>query len=163
MNTQTRKLYFLDASALTLLVENEAGASYRVHRLLRRSGPVKTTWLCVAETYAVLKRRLIRKTISQDLYHYSIFTLRADIDAGKIEVLTAWLEPGARNVDAGHDVRKFAQRHNLDFSDAIQVFEIQRGAPARRTPVLVTCDSGLASAAAAVGIVVWNPRLMPQP
>ena len=150
--------YWLDASALVKLVHSEPGSD-RVQGIVGSSSWFETTWLCVAEAHGVLKRLLLKKQITDDLYHQKLYILRSWIQDGRIRVRMAWLQ---ENPLDPHAVKRLAKWHGLDFSDAIQLFEMRTGllgATAGASEVVfVSSDTGLLAAARDEGFKVWNPE-----
>jgi predicted nucleic acid-binding protein len=65
------------------------------------------------------------------------------------------------------DVETKARKHNLDFSDALQLVTILKGscstAELGSQPVLITADRNLAIAARSEGVRVWNCIDDPEP
>ena len=158
--------YWLDASALVKLVHQETGSKH-VRRVVGRESWFETTWLCVAEAYGVLKRLLNKGRIAPNDYHKKLSTLRSWIDSGRITVRLEWLLPGKKGPDKTIFVREFAKKHGLDFSDAIQFFELTQGAisavAGKSVPVVVSSDRKLLAAARKLGHKVWDPEKDEEP
>jgi len=150
--------YWLDATTLVKLVHAEAGSD-RVQALVGSNSWFETTWLCVAEAHGVLKRFLLKKQITNDDYHLKLYLLRSWIEEDRIKVRMAWLQTSP--IDP-HEVKRLGEKYGLDFSDAIQLFEMRKGLLARTTgaseAVFVSSDARLLSAAGAEGFKVWNPE-----
>ena len=60
------------------------------------------------------------------------------------------------------EVKDFAKHYEIDFLDALQIFEFRRGVAGavaeRVVPLLVSTDPRLIKAAEALEIEVWNPE-----
>ncbi len=157
--------YWLDAAALVKLVssEEEDRGSDRVQKLLEMNGSFHTTWICVAVAYGLLKRRYLarsNKKADQDTYARRLYMLRNRIGDGTIQVHMDWLqEEGAFPFNAV-EVKDFAKHHEIDFLDALQIFEFRRGisGAGQPEPLLVTTDAKLVRAAEAFAVGVWNPE-----
>lgn len=158
--------YWLDATALVKLVHKEPGSD-RVEGVVQGNAWFETTWLCVAEAHGVLKRLFSKNQITSNQYHMKLFRLRSWIEAERIRVRMTWLQPGEPKPAGSHDVRRLAEKHNLDFSDAIQLIEFRGGALAATVDeaeaVFVSSDEGLLKAAKAEGMKVWNPEVEQTP
>ncbi|HXV67456.1 MAG TPA: type II toxin-antitoxin system VapC family toxin [Nitrospira sp.] len=155
--------YWLDASALAKLVLTEPGSN-AVRNLVGSSSWFETTWLCVAEAHGVLKRLLVKRRIDSRAYHKALYILRSWIETERIRVRLDWLQTNPVNP---HEVRCLAEKYDLDFADAIQLFEMRKGVLASTVgpseAVFVSSDAGLLAAARAEGFKVWNPETDPDP
>jgi hypothetical protein len=164
-----QRIYWLDAAALVKLVSDpgeEPGVD-RVQSLIERNGPFQTTWVGVAVAYGMLRRRFAsgadkrQKTADQETYHRRLYLLRRKIADGTIAVRADWLEREDLPPFNPIEVKDFAKHYEIDFLDALQIFEFRRGiagaAAERIVPLLVTSDLRLTKAAEALEIEVWNP------
>jgi predicted nucleic acid-binding protein len=155
--------YWLDASALVKLIHTEPGSD-RIQGLVGGNSWFETTWLCVAEAHGVLKRLLTKKEIDNRSYHKALYVLRSRFESGRITVRMAWLQT---NPVEPHEVMRLAEKYHLDFSDAIQLFEMRTGLlSATAGPseaVFVSSDTGLLAAAQSEGFKVWNPETEEHP
>jgi hypothetical protein len=65
------------------------------------------------------------------------------------------------------DVEKIVQTHGVDLSDALQLLTVLKGRHSglvhRSLSWLITGDKGLAAAAVATGVKVWNCMAEPTP
>jgi len=168
-NAQQR-LYWLDAAVLVKLVSHpgeEPGVD-RVQGLVERGGSFQTTWVGVAVAYGMLKRRYVsggsqrHSAADQDIYLRRIYLLRRKIADGTVSVRTDWLEREDLPVFNPIEVKDFAKHYEIDFLDALQIFEFRRGvegaAAENASPLLVSTDPRLLKAAEALEIAVWNPE-----
>lgn len=173
--TAKQRIYWLDAAVLVKLVSHpgeEPGVD-RVQALVERSGKFQTTWVGVAVAYGMLKRRYAsggsrqNSAADQDTYHRRIYLLRRKIADGTVTVRSDWLEHEDLPIFNPIEVKDFAKHYEIDFLDALQIFEFRRaisGAAAETTvPLLVTIDQRLIKAAKALEIAVWNPELTDLP
>ena len=71
----------------------------------------------------------------------------------------AWLQSSPINP---HEVKRLGEKYGLDFSDAIQLFEMRTGllsaTGGASEAVFVSSDAGLLAAARSEGFKVWNPQ-----
>lgn len=153
------RLYFLDASALTKLVIQEKG-SRELRELCRTSSVIRTTWLSLAETYGVIKRRWRREKWQKSVYFKKLFDLQKNIQQRiKLDSSINLKDKDFR------EVRRVLNQYSLDFSDALHIVMLKSGFYASLAgtskPVLVAADKRLLRAAKSEGIVVWNPEREP--
>jgi len=173
--TAKQRIYWLDAAVLVKLVSQpgeEPGVD-RVQSLVESTGTFQTTWVGVAVAYGMLKRRYAsggsqpHNSADQETYHRRIYLLRRKIADGTVSVRTDWLEREDLPVFNPLEVKDFAKHYEIDFLDALQIFEFRRavsGAAAESViPLLVTTDPRLIKAAEALEIAVWNPDLTDLP
>ncbi|TAN43239.1 MAG: PIN domain-containing protein [Nitrospirae bacterium] len=161
-NTAARANCF-DASALVKLHVDEIGSD--VIRQYADTEPTKyTTPFCFFEALNVLKVKwLYRKEISKEEYHDASLKL------------TSWfslISKRIRDLDfidpiVFVEVKKIAEQHSLDLSDAFQIVSVKKGffsslAHESKT-ILVTADEELANAARSEGIKVWYFLTEPRP
>lgn len=148
--------YFLDASAITKIVIDEKG-SKEVRGLCRTSCVIRTTWLSLAETYGVVKRRSRRENWQRTVYFKKLFELQNNVQV-RIKIDGA---PKLNHRDLG-EIEKILNQYQLDFSDALHIMMLKTGLYAclagDSKPVLVAADQRLLRAARSEGIVVWNPE-----
>jgi len=153
---------YLDASALVKVVIAE-GNHEAVRSFFVANVNLGATSLCVMEALGVIKGKWIYGRISEDKYFSATRQLVRYVCGRKIEVEDINLFSFG-GLDA---VLARAKKHTLDLSDALQLETILRGKYAHLGPnsasVLVTADAGLATAAAAEGVRVWNCIKDPQP
>lgn len=156
--------YFLDASVIVKLLVEEKGSD-RVRRLWQTGSAFMTTWLCVAETYGVLKRKFESDEITRQQYVSKIYHLLALLEPPGLTVIT---EFGNEKQMLGRaevlieQYGDYGKKHRIDFSDALQIASLQTGIlkelqGGRSRPLFVTADYGTAEAVKAQGITVWNP------
>ena len=156
------RAHYLDASALVKLVVDEPD-SRAVRDFFQANTNFHTTSLCLGEALGVLKGKWSRSEISSDAYYAG--TRRLIIDAwGKrialdnVELLEPMMHP---------QVEAMAKKYGLDLSDALQLVTILKGRFSTLGPnsssALITADKGLAKAAEAEKIRVWNCSAGPVP
>ncbi len=151
--------YFLDASVITKLVIQEKG-SREIQSLCRTPSVIRTTWLSLAETYGVLKRRWRRERWQKSVYFRKLFDLQNNVQR-RIKL------DGSVNLKDKdfREVERILDRYKIDFSDALHIvmltsgFYVALGDDSK--PVLVASDKRLLRAAKSEGIVVWNPEREP--
>jgi predicted nucleic acid-binding protein len=157
---------FFDASALVKVYCPEHDGRTVRNYFLCRAPTRYTTPFCFYEALNVLKSKWkYQDKISEAQYHSAASDLtnwysraRAtrtlkDMDLTEIETL--------------REVRGMAQKHSLDFSDALQIVSVKSGPfshmISRSKTILVTADRGLAGAARAEGLRVWSVLDEPEP
>lgn len=148
--------HLLDASALVSLVLQEPG-SERLRAYFESHNWFLTTELCAAEALGVFKRKWRRSELSDDEYLESAYQLRAHLaEFGRVKVANTSLA----DRHSFFPSKYFALKHHLDLSDALQIVTLTRTALAAfangSKAVLITADRGLAEAARAEDILVWN-------
>ena len=162
MSDHWAKHRYLDASALVKVVIDE-GDHEPVRSFFIANTNLGATSLCVMEALGVLKAKWTYSRITEDTYFKASRQLVQYASGKKIEVEDIGLF-SFQGLDA---VQARAKKHGLDLSDALQLETILRGKYAHLGPnsasVLITADAGLASAAAAEGVRVWNCIKDPQP
>lgn len=68
-------LYFFDATAIAKLVVREKGST-EIQELCRSRSVIRTTWLSLAETYGVIKRRWRKEKRQKTVYYRKLFDLQ---------------------------------------------------------------------------------------
>jgi predicted nucleic acid-binding protein len=150
------RLYFFDASAIAKLVVREKGST-EIQDLCRSPSVIRTTWLSLAETYGVIKRRWRKEKWQKPVYYRKLFDLQKNVQR-RIKL------DGSINLKDNQfrEVRRILDQHRLDFSDALHIVMLKSGFYAalagESKPVLVAADKGLLRAAKSEGILVWNPE-----
>jgi len=145
--------YFLDASVMLKLVKNEAGSD-RMREICGRETWIRTTWICVAETYGVLKKKFKDPNEYLKRLHDFQDWLDRSIEIEK--------QVERRHVESFHEAESLMKRWRFDFSDAMQLVTLKEGIYAelnrsKSAPVLVTSDKKMINAAKDQGIKFWNP------
>ena len=149
------KTRYLDASALVKLVIDEVD-HLPLRLFFKANVNFATTSLCLAEALGVIKGKWLRNRISEDQYFAVTHELVIGVVGKKIEVdeINLFSFEGIASVEA------LAKKYSLDLSDALQLETILRGKYSPLGPnsasILITADAGLASAAQAESIRVWN-------
>ena len=155
MSEQWAKHRYLDASALVKIVVDE-GDHDAVRSFFVANFNLGATSLCVMEALGVLKGKWTHRRISDDIYFGATRQPVRYVSGRKIEVEDIDLFT-YQGLDA---VQARAKKHHLDLSDALQLETILRDTYSHLGPnsasVLITADAGLATAAAAEGVRVWN-------
>jgi predicted nucleic acid-binding protein len=149
------KAHYLDASALVKLVVDE-GNCQPLRTFFNSNTSFCATSLCLSEALGVLKRKWSRKQINFDEYFAGIRELIIHGWSKRVEID----DLGLLNPIVQADVELIAKKHQLDFSDALQLLTILKGRysvlGSNSQSVLITADHKLATAASAEGIRVWN-------
>jgi predicted nucleic acid-binding protein len=166
MASEGLKIKYLDASALVKLYIKKEKGSQQLRDFINSGTNFFTTWLCLAEALGALKSKWSgpqsknSDTIETGEYLNAMCSLiiewRDRIESEDI-----------KSVDPSVplQIRKITEKHNLDYSDALQLWSIKNGrlffSAIEAKPnayesalILITADKGLASAAESVGINV---------
>jgi predicted nucleic acid-binding protein len=148
--------YLFDATALVKLVVDEQG-SRAIRQLCSTPEVIRTTWLCLAEAYGVVKRHWQKEKWTAERYCGKIFDLQHYVQRRiKLEGSINLSQRDFRETERIHG------QYRIDFSDALLVVVLRSGLYAHLTgnskPVLVTSDKNLFRAARAEGIMTWNPE-----
>ena len=151
-----------DASALAKRYLDEPG-SQELRRYWNTQATRYTTPFCFYETLGILKRHMLKGTLTKEQY------LRAARD------LVAWFrasQSAMKDLDftdreVFRDAVDLAEHMNLDLSDAFQLLSLQAGyfqylAGDSKT-LLVTADEALAKAARQRRLPVWDCQREPIP
>lgn len=162
MSDHWAKHRYLDASALVKVVVDE-GDHEPVRTFFQKNVNLGATSLCVMEALGVLKAKWTHGRISEDRYFDASRQLIGYALGKKIEVE----DVGLFTFQGLNAVQALAKKHSLDLSDALQLETILRGKYAHLGPnsasVLITADAGLAAAATAERVRVWNCIIDPPP
>ncbi|HRK62288.1 MAG TPA: type II toxin-antitoxin system VapC family toxin [Candidatus Omnitrophota bacterium] len=148
------KTYFFDTSAIVRLLCNEPGHA-KVRQIFQSSGNIFTSWILLAETIGVLKRKWLSKELKDDDYAGKIHYLFALIKEQRfiIKDIECW-DGDAALKTYEYDLLKLRQQEeckSLDAADALQLIVIKEilfgvlAGPSK--PRLVTGDKGLHDAA----------------
>ena len=156
---------YLDASALVKLVVSEDGSA-DLRAFFDEWATFLSTSLCVGEALGALKcKYLDRKEITQKEYFEACFDIVAYIYMQQPRITIDDLDVG--HFDVFHEVKDVASKYTLDFSDALQLVTIRRGAfhcfAGPKEPMLITADGDLADAARSEGMSVWEVCKEPAP
>jgi predicted nucleic acid-binding protein len=114
------KFKYLDASALIKLYISKNEKGFRQLREFSNAGTnFFTTWLCLAEALGVLKRKWNKKEIKTDEYFNAITFLliewRDRIESDDIKSI---------DPSVPLQVKRIAEKYNLDYSDALLLLRI---------------------------------------
>jgi predicted nucleic acid-binding protein len=139
------KTCYFDASALVKLVLDEPNSDI-VREFVRRNTNLCTTSLCYAEAFGVLKRKWLERRLTIGDYYGAARKLARDV-VNKMRLdEVEWVVPSMQD-----KIEQLGTRHNLDLSDALQLATLLYGTFSymgpNSTPVLITADKDLASAA----------------
>lgn len=152
----------LDASAAVKLVVKEPGSELIRRRISEKAGNYITA-LCLAESLGVLKRKRLRKELSEQDYFAYCYMLLAHLRGHSLRLDDVDLS----NFETFSRAEGLAKKYGLDLSDSVQLVSILHGRLAifagESKATLVTADAELAKAAAAEGCVVWNCETEPYP
>lgn len=155
------RTHYFDASALVKLVaddpDEERGRDvvrgyYSGHR-----DSVYATSYCVTETLSAFKRKFLQHRITEEQYiRYVREFLRLVLGGNlRIDDEVSVLSPIV-STEAGRLIKKY----KIDFLDCLQVVTVLHGKFSVLGPnsksILITADEGLANAARAEGVNVWN-------
>jgi predicted nucleic acid-binding protein len=149
------KVSYLDACAAVKLVIPERGSDHLKAYFARHSFSI--TGFCLFEAFGVLKRKMHKREILRDQYFYACYMLIAYLQGKRICIDE---EPEIDSMATFIRAQKFANDHDLDLSDALQLLSVKHGkfcklAKESKT-VLITSDKALAKAAKTEGLPVWN-------
>lgn len=154
---------YLDASAATKLVVYEDRSDELRQFFQPQSGFVMTPF-CFYETLTTLKQKWLgRKNatgetvkITDQQYHDACYFLLNYASSGKIEV-DEDLKLSSSSVQP--ELELLARKHNLDISDALQLFTFIKGKERyfvdESQSLLITADEQLSQAAKREGIRYW--------
>lgn len=148
------KASYLDACAAVKLVIPERG-SENLNAYFAEHG-LSISSFCLFEAFGVLKRKMRKKEITRDQYFYACYMLISHLRGRRVRIEDPDIESVATFIQA----QNFAQDHDLDLSDALQLLSVKHGkfcklAKESKT-VLITSDGALAKAAKTEGLRVWN-------
>jgi predicted nucleic acid-binding protein len=156
---------YLDASEAVKLVVPESGFENLLNYFQPPSprGGFLITTLCFAEALGVLKRKWQRRQLEDEQYLGCCYLLVEYCASHRVTLE----ESGLKDRQTFMQAARIAREHKLDLSDALQLLTVKHGkfrhsVDESRT-LLITADSGLAAAAVAEGLRVWNCRTEPTP
>jgi len=161
------KAHYLDASALVKLVaddsDEEPGRDVLREYYWRHIASVYATSYCITETLSAFKGKHQRGRITQDQYikYVRDFTLRiigGNLREDEVPILNPLVLTEAE---------RLMRKHKIDFLDCFQILTIMHGhfhvlGPHSKS-LLITADQGLARAARAEGVRVWECTSEPSP
>jgi predicted nucleic acid-binding protein len=156
MSIEDFKANYLDAVAAVKLVLKERGSDHLENYFNVRTGFFITS-LCFAEALGVLKRKKLKRKLSEKQYLDSCYLLLTYVRQNRIRI-----DDGIQisSLDVFAKTEEIIRRHKLDFSDSLQLVSVKHGrfsklARSSKT-LLITADRDLASAAKTEGLRVWN-------
>jgi len=154
------RVHYLDASVLVKLMVKEE-ASDIVDDYMKREylSSFNTTSLCFAEALGALKLKRFNQRrpdhIGEEPYFTGADELRAFVTTGRIHLV----DVGITDSTVFTEVENIARRNSLDIADAYQIVTVRKDYFYRfpqAQPILITADDGLAKAARAEGLRVWD-------
>ena len=145
--------YYLDASALVKLIVDEPGAK-SLRKYFNSTPNACATLISFVEALGVLKRKWYCKWDDPD-YHNAVERLLIMIYGGKPKVDNITLS----DPSTFKSVSKIAEKYNIDFADALQLFAIMKGKYSPFTSGsktrFISADRGLVRAARGEKINTW--------
>jgi len=146
---------FFDASALVRLYVDEPEYE-KVRTYFNNSSTKYTTPFCFYETLSILKGKWTHNKLTREKYITAVLKLTAWYSASSSQIS----DLDFTSPDLIRSASAIVEAHNIDFSDAFQILSIRQGYFAHNCgesqTVLITADKGLADAARALGLKVWN-------
>src|SRR5206468_827485 len=101
--------------------------------------------------------------LTTDAYLDAVYRLTVAASGKEIELQ----DYGLMDPFVQKDVKRIIKTHNIDVSDALQLLTLLKGEHSvlvrGSASVLITADKGLATAAKAEGVRVWNCAAEPAP
>jgi len=158
---ELHNIHYLDASVLVKLAVKEDGSDVVEEYMTREyTSAFKTTSLCFVEALGVLKSKYVNQhrldCIDGETYFTGVDELMGYVRrSGPIELVDVSITDSA----VFAEVKEIARLYSLDVVDAYQIVSVQRDYFSRfpeARPILITTDKGLAKAARAKGLRVWN-------
>jgi predicted nucleic acid-binding protein len=154
------RIHYLDTSVLvTLLVKEEGSDIIEEYMSREYTSTFKTTSLCFGEALGVLKSKYVgrnrRDHIDLETYLTGADELRAYVEGGRINLVNA----GINDNEVFAQVEEIVRHHCLDVVDATLIVSVQGDHFSRfpdAKPMLITADEGLAKAARAEKLRVWD-------
>lgn len=153
------KAHYLDASALVKLVaddpDEEPGREVLRQYYRDHSNRYATSY-CVTEAFSAFKSKFLRKRIPEAQYityvqDFIRTVIGANLQIDEVSILSP---------DVRKEAERLIQTHKIDFLDCFQIVTILRGRFRHSGPesksILITADHGLARAARAEGVRVWE-------
>lgn len=154
--SHTIRTHFIDTSALVKFFVYEEG-SVNVRTYLGEQGVVAVTAITLAETLGVLKMKWLRAELNQEEYLAASEELIVSVHNETIQIDDSVSISTAETFASAESLCK---KYQLDLADALQLVVMKCGFFADLTgdsqAIMVTADSGLATAARNEGLRVWN-------
>jgi predicted nucleic acid-binding protein len=154
------RIYWLDASVAVKFVVPELKHE-SARSILGSGAALFMSDFCFHETLTVLKSKWLRKDLTRDQYLRACYGFVSYATAPQISVETTDIRGSFFD-----QIKPLVERHNLDVSDAVQIASVKTilGAYAGESrPTFATADNGLAAAARAEGLKVWDIMVEPHP
>jgi predicted nucleic acid-binding protein len=152
--------YFFDASALVKLFVDEPD-SRKAKMLLSQAGFIHTSWILLAEALGVMKRKWLKKDLTDHQYGRKVYSFFAHIREERFIPVDVGDSDGKAQLRSLFNFSAIDARRKypyLDVADVIQFQAIRTGylkyLVGESTPQLVTADRKLARAAESEGIAV---------
>jgi predicted nucleic acid-binding protein len=131
-------------------------AHARLLKYFNPAGSFFITSFCLFEALSVLKRKMLKRQIERAHYFKSCYFSLAYKQQHRLRIE----DPDLSSFKQFRLAKQFAERHSLDLSDALQIVSLKHGWLSHfvmeSTPVLITVDGHLESAAQSEGLLVWN-------
>lgn len=154
--SRTIRTHCIDTSALVKFFVSEEG-SVNVRTYLGEQGVVAVTAITLAETLGVLKMKWLRAELTQEQYLAASEELVVSVHNEAIQIDDSVSISAAETFASAESMCK---KYQLDLADALQLVAMKDGFFAQlkgdSKPIMVTADSGLATAARNEGLRVWN-------
>ena len=161
------KFFFFDTSAICKLILSEPGSDTTRSFLGRTDNKIISSWVCIAETLGVLKRKLREKdsngkvSLSSDEYTSAITALFHFIEDGTIKPIDVEGDGSQKLATYTAQVLRIRVKYpSLDAADAIQLAAISQSILNRidkeSRVKLVSADRGLLRAAELEGICIYS-------
>lgn len=162
------KPHYLDASALVKLVaedpDEESGRDAFRKYYWSHTASLYATSYCFTEALSVFKGKYLHHKITEDQYIECVrkfirLTVGANLRVGnEVSILLP---------EVADEAERLIKAHKIDFLDAFQLVTILHGpfqvlGPNSKS-ILITADEGLAKAARAENVRVWQCRTEPAP
>lgn len=157
--------HYLDACVAVKIFTKEAGTE-EIQNYLRESNSFHfyLTEFAFYEILSVLKRKWARKEITQEKYFQAVFVLQGYIETEEITIDNEFQMSEAKVIV---DLREIVDKHNIDYSDALQVYAVLNGKWKHSVheceTVLVSADEDMVKAAKAMGLRTWHFLKEPPP
>ena len=153
------KISFFDASVIVKLLCNQELGSVKVKQIFDET-TVFTSWILLAEAMGVLKRKWMKKEISEEQYASRIHLLLALIKDRRFLICDIEIKDHDACLKTyEYDLIDIRKKHpELDAADALQLVAIREGIlgklAGKSRPSLITADLALKNAASVDGIQV---------
>jgi predicted nucleic acid-binding protein len=150
--------HYIDACVAVKVVTKEAGSEIITDYIRKNHAyHFHITEFAFYETLSVLKRKWLKKALTDDQYTAAVFVLESYIDEGLLSIDSEF-RPDQKQIFCA--LRDLVKQHGIDFADALQIYTVLNGKWRHTvdecTTVFVTADKALANAAKAEGLRTWH-------